>query len=235
MKLKMINPSKNRTIKPIDTENRKIIFSHKRALGAAIMFSNEQEKHYSMQYKTGLNVNCEPFNPAGVCTSGGIYFTRKDILAFLNYGPWIRQVILPEDAQVYEDPWFLKKWKTDKIILGERKRINLSGIKELICEGADIHAREDFALRWASENGHLEIVKFLMENGADIHAENDCALRWASENGHLEIVKFLIENEADIHAREDSILHGKSLIFSSTAEVDNKRIESALCPPCVSK
>jgi len=34
-------------------------------------------------------------------------------------------------------------------------------------------------LEWAAENGHLEVVRFLIESGANIHAENDYALRWA--------------------------------------------------------
>ena len=29
---------------------------------------------------------------------------------------------------------------------------------------------DDYALRWASENGHLEVVKYLVENKANIHA-----------------------------------------------------------------
>jgi ankyrin repeat protein len=57
--------------------------------------------------------------------------------------------------------------------------------------GADIHANNDYALRWASAKGRLEIVKYLVEAGTDIHANNDEALRSASENGRLEIVKYL--------------------------------------------
>ena len=34
-------------------------------------------------------------------------------------------------------------------------------------------------------------MKYLVEQGADIHAENDQALRVASYNGYLEIVKYL--------------------------------------------
>jgi len=34
-------------------------------------------------------------------------------------------------------------------------------------------------------------MKLLVEKGANIHAVNDCALRWASARGHLEIIKFL--------------------------------------------
>ena len=59
----------------------------------------------------------------------------------------------------------------------------------------NIHAQDDYALRWASENGHTEVVKILIEAGANIHADDDCALRWASENGHTEVVNLLIKNQ----------------------------------------
>ncbi len=43
----------------------------------------------------------------------------------------------------------------------------------------------------AVESGDLAKVKELVEAGADIHALDDCALRWASERGQLEVVKYL--------------------------------------------
>ena len=57
--------------------------------------------------------------------------------------------------------------------------------------GADIHADDEGALQWASQNGHLEVVQYLVEQGADIHAYDDYALRMASWHGHLEVVKYL--------------------------------------------
>jgi len=161
---------------------------------------NETECHNGFQFQDGLNIDTVPFNPTGTCLEGGIYFSRKDILTFLNYGLWIRQVTIPEDARVYKDPESSpEKWKADKIILGPRKSIDLDVIKSLVEEGADIHAWDDYALRWASEFGHFEIVKFLVEKDADIHSRGDYALRWASRNGHFEVVKFLVEKGADIH------------------------------------
>lgn len=47
---------------------------------------NKEEKHYRMQYKFGLNVDVLSFKPKGDCAPGGIYFSREDILAFLDYG-----------------------------------------------------------------------------------------------------------------------------------------------------
>jgi len=168
---------------------------------------NKEECHNHFQFKTGLNVDTIPFNPSGSCESGGIYFSREDILAFLSYGPWIREVRLPQDAQIYEDPSpNPKKWKADKVILGRKFKIGPKIIQKLIDEGANVHAVDDEALRWAANNGHLEVVKILLENGADVHAGNDFALRWASYKGHLEVVEILLENGADVHACNDSAL-----------------------------
>jgi len=167
----------------------------------------EDESHNDLQYKTGLNIDPIPFNPSGSCQSGGMYYAQEDILAFIEYGPWIREVILCPDSNIYKDPNHNpERWKTDKFVLGERRRINSKVIKDLIQEGANVHVQEDYALRWASKFGHLEIVKLLLENGADVHAGKDCSLIWASAIGHLEVVKILLENGADVHARDNCAL-----------------------------
>jgi ankyrin repeat protein len=38
---------------------------------------------------------------------------------------------------------------------------------------------------------HIEVVKHLVEQGADIHARDDYALCWATFNGQTEIVNYL--------------------------------------------
>ena len=154
--------------------------------------TNESETHNGMQYKTGLNVDIQQFNPKGDCKSGGIYFSREDILAFMEYGKWIRKVTLPENAKVYENPGSPKKWKADKVILGRKYKITPKKIKQLIKEGADPKADNSYALRWAAKNGHLEIVKLLLPV-SDPKANESVALRWAAENWHLvEMVKLVL-------------------------------------------
>jgi ankyrin repeat protein len=44
----------------------------------------------------------------------------------------------------------------------------------------------------AAQYGNLESLKYLVENGADIHAKTNYAIRFSAKNGHLEIVKYLV-------------------------------------------
>jgi hypothetical protein len=156
---------------------------------------NEKECHNGFQYKTGLNVDTKPFNGNSEisCCSGGLYFApAESIFAFLEYGPWVREVIIPEDANVVKDPYEPEKYRADKLILGKRfKWGTKTGIRKLIKAGADVHANNDEALRGASYNGLVESVKVLLENGADVHANNDRALHLASCYGHVGVVELL--------------------------------------------
>ena len=54
------------------------------------------------------------------------------------------------------------------------------GVKLLLDRGANIHAQNDQALRWASEREYPEVVQLLLDRGADIHADYDGALRSTS-------------------------------------------------------
>jgi len=171
--------------------------------------TNAEENHNGLQYHTGLVEDILPFQEEeeGSCVPGGIYFTdEKHIFKFLNYGIYIREVQIPEDAQFVKDPQG-DKWRASKIILGERKDLReLSTWKLLISLGADIHEENDYALRFAALNGHLEVVKYLVQLGANIHADNDYALRWSALNGHLEVLKYLVQLGANIHAENDYAL-----------------------------
>ena len=172
---------------------------------------NEKEIHNSLQLKTGLNVDPVPFKKEGSCCPGGIYFAREDILAFLYHGPWLRKVTVPTDAEMVLDPEKEpEKWRASKVILGEKGKITVEVVERLIQEGADVHACEDVALKWASADGHFEVIKLLLRHGVDVHAQKDVALRWASNNGHLEVVKLLFEHGADVHAYKDVALRWAS-------------------------
>ena len=99
--------------------------------------TNKNETHHGLKYKTGLNIDPKPWNPSGNCEEGGIYFSREDILFFLDYGPWIRKVTIPTNIPIYTNPGLPVKFKAHRVILGPRRKITAAVIKELLAEGAD--------------------------------------------------------------------------------------------------
>ena len=124
-------------------------------------------------------------------------------------GIYLREILLPTDNPDFK---MVKdktgaKWRANMIILNKRYDLfNVDTFKYLIEKGADIHANNNFALKWSAENGHLDIVKYLVEKGANVHANNDFALKYSARYGHLDVVKFLVEKGADVHAENDYAL-----------------------------
>jgi ankyrin repeat protein len=61
-------------------------------------------------------------------------------------------------------------------------------------ERVDPATGNNFAIKMASEYGHLEVVKLLLEDRrADPAAESNDAVGSASREGHLEVVKLLLK------------------------------------------
>jgi hypothetical protein len=88
--------------------------------------------HNTMIFNVGLNTDPNKFSPSGTCSTGGIYFVKKE-----NYKRWIDYgnkqmrefslVSIPNDAQVYIEG---DKFKTDKLyVVGFR---NLDVIDQVL-------------------------------------------------------------------------------------------------------
>jgi ribosomal protein L30/L7E len=165
------------------------------------------ELHHGLQYHDGLVEDILPFEPNGSCVAGGIYFTTPEhICKFIYYGPWIREVTVPEGAKIVKDPEG-DKWRASKVVLSPRRDLReVETWKWLEENGTNIHANNDEALRYSANDGSLEVVKYLIEHGAGIHAWDDEALRTAASRGHIEVVKYLVDNGANIHACNNSAL-----------------------------
>ena len=95
--------------------------------------------------------------------------------------------------------------KLNEQLIKATENSDLPLITFLISKGADIHAKNDYVLRYAASNGYLEIIKYLGEQGADIHTNND-PLYCAAQRGYLKVVKYLVEQDADIYANNDYAL-----------------------------
>jgi len=162
--------------------------------------------HHGYTYVLGLNTCPQPFNDKE-CADGGLYACRlKDLLHWLSLYPDIDTVAIvevPEDAQRCE---FDTKIKASALVLTRFLPL-LEAMELALQHGADVHANNDYALRWASMNGHLSVVQFLVQH---VHADNDYALCWASYYGHLPVVQFLVQHGADVHACNDYALRWAS-------------------------
>lgn len=98
-------------------------------------------------------------------------------------------------------------WKSENILVKAAEEGQLSIIQHCVENlNEDIKIDEDSVLTHASENGHLEVVKYALEKGCDIHASTDYALRWTSARGHFSVVEHLIKQGANIHAYDDDAL-----------------------------
>jgi ankyrin repeat protein len=81
-------------------------------------------------------------------------------------------------------------------------RGDVTEVKLLLENGADVHADVDRALRTAVISNKSEVVKLLLEKGADVHAADSYAIRTACYYGYLEITKLLVEHGADVHSND---------------------------------
>ena len=86
-----------------------------------LKITNAKENHHGLQYHDGLVEDIVPFDEKGSCCSGGIYFTTPEyICKYLNFGVNVREVTVPDDAQMVKDP-DEDKWRASAVILGPKK------------------------------------------------------------------------------------------------------------------
>jgi hypothetical protein len=115
---------------------------------------NDEENNF--QYKDGLNIDTNEFNPNGECEKGGLYFT--DYIYFINFYIYkindriIRIIEIPNDARVYVDN---EKYKADKIILNEKFK-KIEKFYEKYVNNKEIFLKivktNGYALTYISEN-----------------------------------------------------------------------------------
>ncbi len=94
--------------------------------------TNFNENHHGFKFEDGLNDdsnNYNLFNRSKLCSPGRIYFCTKEFIPdWLHYDSdvgimfWMREVTIPKGAN-FEDLVGMGKYRSDKVILGPRKRI----------------------------------------------------------------------------------------------------------------
>ena len=69
-------------------------------------------------------------------------------------------------------------------------------VRVMIELGVDPCVNNNWSIRYASQNGHTEVVRLLLEDKrVDPSAVNNCAIQYASQDGHLEVVQLLLEDK----------------------------------------
>lgn len=71
-------------------------------------------------------------------------------------------------------------------------RFGYSQIVKLFLDDKPVYpsAKNNYAIRWASENGHFEVVKLLLADPRVVpSADDNDAIRWASRNGHSKVTQ----------------------------------------------
>lgn len=87
-----------------------------------IKFMNNNDTHYGLEYKDGINYDILPFDISGICSKGGIYITTVEywFTCIYGYGDYCREVKIPDDAYVYIES--CDRLKCSHIFLGKRER-----------------------------------------------------------------------------------------------------------------
>lgn len=126
------------------------------------------------EYDDGLNdvsqfigVDGEPFE---------CFFTDiEHIFCYIYYGPCYREIFIPDNVPIinYKPESFsineplIPGFSSNKVILGDLKLWNVSNIKKLIEEGADISVCDYHIVRWALVY-NFEIFYFLQNYIIDL-------------------------------------------------------------------
>ena len=152
-------------------------------------FTRYDEIHNDFQYNDGLNVDHLEFYPHDACKPGGLYFVDEDHIIrylFSHLFQWIREVTIPPDARVYVEKG---KYKSDKFVLGPRKRTSEYEIDKHRCLEA---VKQDYRmLQFVKEQTHdicMEAVKhdseslqYVRKQSHDICLEAVKQAGWALE------------------------------------------------------
>jgi hypothetical protein len=169
-----------------------------------------EENHHGLQYHDGLVEDIIPFIREGSCVPGGIYFTVPEhICKFLGFGIWIREVTIPEDAEMVKDPQG-DKWRANKVILGERKDLSKVETWRWLVEECKVDIHSYYTVASVQINKYLEIIKYLVEEcKVNIHSCDEFELRYAFLYGSFEVVKYLVEEcecNVNVFSEEELIL-----------------------------
>lgn len=94
----------------------------------------------------------------------------------------------------------------DDIFIGYAMENNLSAVTKLLENDANVHAKDDFALRYSATCGRVQMVSKLLEYGANIDVHDGSILIQCANHNNATMVSKLLEWGANVHVRDDIVL-----------------------------
>ncbi len=95
--------------------------------------TNYTENHNGFQYRDGLNIDTQPFGQDDFCKNGLYFYDLQHLWRYRNMGVNVRKVTMPEDAVYLEEEFYdMKKYKANKLVLGEKIEIGSDKFIQLI-------------------------------------------------------------------------------------------------------
>lgn len=119
-------------------------------------------KSRGFEYKLGLNIDTNPFNPSGCCSGGGLYFCELENLhQFEKHGNYLTPIIVPHDIPMYKETHTdsckhtantYEKLKAPCIYVLPRVRIDNPVVNKFICQASPLNTRFISCMLHSSDN-----------------------------------------------------------------------------------
>ena len=116
----------------------------------------------------------------------------------------IRANLKPKSKEELEKA--LDKMDADELLKQSSIDGNIKNFKLALERGADPSYVNNYAIRWASYYGHIEVVELLLKDSrVDPSDCNNTAILWASSNGHKEVVELLLKDSRVDPSDDDNL------------------------------
>ena len=147
---------------------------------------SEDMKMRGFQYKIGLNEDVKPLSLTGNCETGLHFCFIKDIWHFLYFGSELAIVSVPDEEDIYVGEG---KFRTHRLNIEQTMPYAAVSTWEYLYKNvAKKSALSFFAIKYAIENGNLELVKYLHKNWIDIQNEDNYSVKYAAQQTLRQII-----------------------------------------------
>jgi hypothetical protein len=147
--------------------------------------TNHLENHNEFQYKEGLNILKQKFDPKVECGKGGLYITDiKNLHEFIHFGSNVREIHIPKDAKIKS---FSNKHKVDKLIFLKKYSFFEFIKKNRLHKNFNNKAFIDYIFRYSVEHDNIPKVLDILRHSKCL-VKTDISLLCYTNPGIFEIL-----------------------------------------------